>query len=75
MRLVTFPPRWKKDISVLSDFSGNCSSVYGQRFSAKVNFLIVILLECKAPWDQDSVCLFAPFADISQVSGMVPCAH
>lgn len=47
MRLVTFPPRWKKGISVLSDFSGNCSSVYGQRFSAKVNFLIVVLLECK----------------------------
>lgn len=47
MKLVTFPPRWEKSCSVLSDFSGNHRSVYSQRVSPGVNPLIIILLECK----------------------------
>lgn len=62
----------KKPSSVLSDFSGNCSSVYGQRFSPISHCHFTGM---QAPWDQDFVRVFAPFVGISQVPGMVPCAY
>lgn len=72
--LVTFPLRWKtkQNSSVLSDFSGNCSSVCGQRFSLISHCLFTGM---QASWDQDFDCVLAPLAGISPVPGMVPRAY